>query len=299
MNQCTIPLSIDADRAKSHHCAFQVDCLDIAALVSITTNELSVRESGAHWKDSHFHLLMQTVPFRSFFHSALIHRFSLLHLHDMKALQRNEKAAVDGSILQKISATPRKSLSSVRRSNSPSTTLSTSSRFSLLISSNSHPSLPHFTTRSVSLRQWSLNGVLATTLVVASLLPHFSSGSEAAVEESRTGVIQYGAGGASLGGQWDLIGHSGVSAMHAVMRPFSDNVLFLERVQASTVARARGTSENGNKGDAFAWSTEFSTLDGSWRSLDVKSNMFCSAGGYLPDGVRCLGCILCRNFCLI
>ncbi|KAG0004192.1 hypothetical protein BGZ65_000784 [Modicella reniformis] len=58
--------------------------------------------------------------------------------------------------------------------------------------------------------------------------------------------------------------------MHAIMRPFSDNVLFLERVQALTVARVQGTSENGNKGDAFAWSTEFSTLDGQWRSLNVK-----------------------------
>ncbi|KAF9940882.1 hypothetical protein BGZ75_003666 [Mortierella antarctica] len=68
------------------------------------------------------------------------------------------------------------------------------------------------------------------------------------------------------------------------MRPFTKSVLFLERVQASTYARERGTSENGNKGTAFAWSTEFSTVDGQWRSLDVKSNMFCSAGGYLPDG---------------
>ncbi|KAF8936845.1 hypothetical protein BGZ58_003613 [Dissophora ornata] len=46
----------------------------------------------------------------------------------------------------------------------------------------------------------------------------------------------------------------------------------------------KGTSENGNKGDTFAWSTEFSTTDGKWRSLNVHSNMFCSAGGYLPDG---------------
>ncbi|KAI7822359.1 glyoxal oxidase N-terminus-domain-containing protein [Gamsiella multidivaricata] len=90
--------------------------------------------------------------------------------------------------------------------------------------------------------------------------------------------------GASLGGQWDLIGHSGVSAMHAIMRPFSEKVLFLERVQESTYAKVKGTSENGNGGDAFAWSTEFSTGDGKWRSLNVQSNMFCSAGGYLPDG---------------
>ncbi|ORZ06314.1 glyoxal oxidase N-terminus-domain-containing protein [Lobosporangium transversale] len=46
----------------------------------------------------------------------------------------------------------------------------------------------------------------------------------------------------------------------------------------------QGSSENGNSGSEFAWSTEFSTTDGKWRSLNVKSNMFCSAGGYLPDG---------------
>ncbi|KAF9093470.1 hypothetical protein BGX23_003291 [Mortierella sp. AD031] len=72
--------------------------------------------------------------------------------------------------------------------------------------------------------------------------------------------------------------------MHAVLRPFSDSVLFLQRVQASMFAKAQGTSQNGNNGKHFAWSTEFSATDGQWRSLDVKSNMFCSAGGYLPDG---------------
>ena len=91
--------------------------------------------------------------------------------------------------------------------------------------------------------------------------------------------------GASLGGQWDLIGHSGVSVMHAVMRPFSNSIFFLERVQASTFARMQGTSENGNKYEHFAWSIVYSANDGQWRALDVKSNMFCSAGGDLPDGV--------------
>lgn len=51
--------------------------------------------------------------------------------------------------------------------------------------------------------------------------------------------------------QWeqicDLIGHSDVSAMHAIMGPLSDNVLFLERAQASTIVRAQGVSENGNE----------------------------------------------------
>lgn len=138
--------------------------------------------------------------------------------------------------------------------------------------------------------------MLATTLIGVTLLPSFPSGSDAALNEAGgPNVLNYAAAGvggravsgASLGGQWDLIGHSGVSAMHAVMRPFSDSILFLERVQASTFARMQGTSENGNKGEHFAWSTEFSANDGQWRALDVKSNMFCSAGGYLPDGVSC------------
>ncbi|KAG0052988.1 hypothetical protein BGZ83_001806 [Gryganskiella cystojenkinii] len=73
--------------------------------------------------------------------------------------------------------------------------------------------------------------------------------------------------------------------MHAILRPFTESILFLERVQSSTFARAQGSSAvGGNEGDKFAWSTEFSPKEGQWRSLDVKSNMFCSAGGYLPDG---------------
>lgn len=146
--------------------------------------------------------------------------------------------------------------------------------------------------RYYSLKQCSLTAILVTTLIAATILPHFLSGSDAALNESGgANVLNHAAGmgktvsGASLGGQWDLIGHSGVSAMHAVLRPFSDSILFLERVQASTYARMQGTSENGNKGEHFAWSTEFSANNGQWRALDVKSNMFCSAGGYLPDGV--------------
>ncbi|KAG0293787.1 hypothetical protein BGZ96_002305 [Linnemannia gamsii] len=145
--------------------------------------------------------------------------------------------------------------------------------------------------RYYSLKHCSLTAILVTTLIAATVLPHFLSGSDAALNESGgANVLNHAAGmdktvsGASLGGQWDLIGHSGVSAMHAVLRPFSDSILFLERVQATTYARMQGTSENGNKGEHFAWSTEFSANNGQWRALDVKSNMFCSAGGYLPDG---------------
>ncbi|KAI1298783.1 hypothetical protein EDD11_006753 [Mortierella claussenii] len=131
--------------------------------------------------------------------------------------------------------------------------------------------------RFFSLKQCSLTAILATTLLATTLTTRFPSGSDAAASG-------FGATSASLGGQWDLIGHSGVSAMHAILRPFTNSVLFLERVQASTFAKMHGTSQNGNRGEDYAWSTEFSTSDGQWRSLDVKSNMFCSAGGYLPDG---------------
>ncbi|KAF9109396.1 hypothetical protein BGX27_007672 [Mortierella sp. AM989] len=126
---------------------------------------------------------------------------------------------------------------------------------------------------------------LTTSLLAATLISLPNGVSAAAVLGSEVAPIgNHRLSGASLGGQWDLVGHSGVSAMHAIMRPFTDSVLFLERVQESTFAKVQGTSENGNQGDEFAWSTEFSTSDGKWRSLQVQSNMFCSAGGYLPDG---------------
>ncbi|KAI8349490.1 glyoxal oxidase N-terminus-domain-containing protein [Mortierella sp. GBAus27b] len=210
----------------------------------------------------------------------------------------------NGSALLRVSTASTRPPSSTRNSNSSSSCSSSSScrsstssfdsqrispatsRFPLLVSTDSpQRNLPYSTSsRPISLRQCSLTAVLATALIAASWLPHFPSGSDAAVSESSAGNGFQQGSGASVGGQWDLIGHSGVSAMHAVLRPLSDNILFLERVQASTVARAQGTSENGNGGDTFAWSTEFSATDGTWRSLDVKSNTFCSAGGYLPDG---------------
>ncbi|KAG0356623.1 hypothetical protein BG005_004450 [Podila minutissima] len=140
--------------------------------------------------------------------------------------------------------------------------------------------------RYFSLTRCSLTAILATTLIATTFLPYFPSGSDAAANESgaSSSSSTKPLPGASSGGQWDLIGHSGVSAMHAIMRPFTDSVLFLERVQSTTYAKTGGSSVNGNKGKDFAWSTEFETKEGQWRSLDVKSNMFCSAGGYLPDG---------------
>ncbi|KAF9356252.1 hypothetical protein BGX26_005541 [Mortierella sp. AD094] len=142
------------------------------------------------------------------------------------------------------------------------------SNTSVSLSTNSYTKIPRNSKKS------SLAALLTTTLLAATLLSSPSGVRAAAVETGEAPSMEssnYRLAGASLGGQWDLIGHSGVSAMHA-------------RVQESTFARAQGTSENGNQGDKFAWSTEFSTGDGQWRSLEVHSNMFCSAGGYLPDG---------------
>ncbi|KAF9157576.1 hypothetical protein DFQ26_008593 [Actinomortierella ambigua] len=52
--------------------------------------------------------------------------------------------------------------------------------------------------------------------------------------------------------------------------------MFLERVQETTHAHFPD--------GRFSWATEFSPTSGSGRPLTIKSNIFCSGGGYLPDG---------------
>lgn len=80
-------------------------------------------------------------------------------------------------------------------------------------------------------------------------------------------------------GQWDLLGFSGVSAMHATLIPNTNKIVFLEKVEKNTHAHL---PENPEK---FSWSVEFDIEESTFRSLHTKSNMFCSAGGYRPDGV--------------
>lgn len=80
-------------------------------------------------------------------------------------------------------------------------------------------------------------------------------------------------------GQWDLLGFSGVSAMHATLIPNTNKIVFLEKVEKSSHAYL---PENPEK---FSWSVEFDIEESTFRSLHTKSNMFCSAGGYRPDGV--------------
>ncbi|KAG0036693.1 hypothetical protein BGZ82_003881, partial [Podila clonocystis] len=137
--------------------------------------------------------------------------------------------------------------------------------------------------RYFSLTRCSLTAILATTLIATTFLPYFPSGSDAAANESGTSSSTKPMPGASSGGQWDLIGHSGVSAMHAIMRPFTDSVLFLERVQSTTYAKIRGSSATGNTGKDFAWSTEFETKEGQWRSLDTVVSV---AGGQPSDAME-------------
>lgn len=81
-------------------------------------------------------------------------------------------------------------------------------------------------------------------------------------------------------GQWDLLGFSGVSAMHATLIPNTNKIVFLEKVEKSSYAHF-----NEHDPKSMAWSVEFDIEESTFRPLHTKTNMFCSAGGYRPDGV--------------
>ncbi|KAG0095554.1 hypothetical protein BGZ93_005728 [Podila epicladia] len=80
-------------------------------------------------------------------------------------------------------------------------------------------------------------------------------------------------------GQWDLLGFSGVSAMHATLIPNTNKIVFLEKVEKSNHAFF-----NVKDPRSMAWSVEFDIEESTFRPLHTKTNMFCSAGGYRPDG---------------
>ena len=95
-------------------------------------------------------------------------------------------------------------------------------------------------------------------------------------------------------GQWDLVGVSGVSAMHATLVPNTNKIVFLEKVEKNTHAFL---TENAEK---FSFSVEYDIDESTFRPLHTKTNQFCSAGGYRPDGVGrffccCFG-LLCSFF---
>ncbi|KAF9939268.1 hypothetical protein BGZ65_011080 [Modicella reniformis] len=79
-------------------------------------------------------------------------------------------------------------------------------------------------------------------------------------------------------GQWDLVGLSGVSAMHGTLIPNTNKIVFLEKVEKNSNAYL---PEDKSK---YSWSVEYDIEEGTFRSLHTKTNLFCSAGGYRPDG---------------
>lgn len=90
-------------------------------------------------------------------------------------------------------------------------------------------------------------------------------------------------------GQWDLVGVSGVSAMHATLIPNTNKIVFLEKVEKNTHAFL---TENAAK---MAFSVEYDIDESTFRPLHTKTNQFCSAGGYRPDGVSLLNFFLLVN----
>jgi hypothetical protein len=80
-------------------------------------------------------------------------------------------------------------------------------------------------------------------------------------------------------GQWDLVGVSGVSAMHATLIPNTNKIVFLEKVEKNTHA---SLPENAAK---LSFTVEYDIEESTFRPLHTPTNQFCSAGGYRPDGV--------------
>ncbi|KAF9973719.1 hypothetical protein BGZ73_003019 [Actinomortierella ambigua] len=79
-------------------------------------------------------------------------------------------------------------------------------------------------------------------------------------------------------GQWDLTGLTGVSAMHGTLIPNTNKAVFLEKAEKTINARL---PENPDK---YAYTVEYDLDQNTFRALHTKTNMFCSAGGYRPDG---------------
>ncbi|CAG8743619.1 17394_t:CDS:2, partial [Dentiscutata erythropus] len=76
-------------------------------------------------------------------------------------------------------------------------------------------------------------------------------------------------------GQWDLVGDSGVSSMHAVLSPMTSKILFIDRVELSTRVNISGK---------LTYSVEYDLDTNEIRPLTTLSNTFCSAGSYLSNG---------------
>ncbi|CAG8602698.1 17193_t:CDS:2, partial [Racocetra persica] len=76
-------------------------------------------------------------------------------------------------------------------------------------------------------------------------------------------------------GQWDFVGYSGVSSMHAILSPNTNKVVFIERVELTTNVNINGKP---------TYSVEYNLDTNEIRALTTLSNTFCSAGAYLKNG---------------
>ncbi|KAG0294560.1 hypothetical protein BGZ98_001722 [Dissophora globulifera] len=91
------------------------------------------------------------------------------------------------------------------------------------------------------------------------------------------GTFQYHGTSRQMG-QWDLAGLSGVSPMHGTLIPNTNKIVFLEKVEKSSNAHLPDDKST------YSWSVEYDIEEGTFRALHIKTNLFCSAGGYRPDG---------------
>ncbi|KAL1925375.1 uncharacterized protein VTP21DRAFT_258 [Calcarisporiella thermophila] len=75
-------------------------------------------------------------------------------------------------------------------------------------------------------------------------------------------------------GSWELIGRSGVPAMHAAVTT-ERKIVIIDKAEPSEITLSDGT---------YAWASEYDFTTNAVRPLRVLSNSFCSAGSFLGNG---------------
>ncbi|KAL1924184.1 uncharacterized protein VTP21DRAFT_7219 [Calcarisporiella thermophila] len=76
------------------------------------------------------------------------------------------------------------------------------------------------------------------------------------------------------GGKWEVIGRTGVPAMHAVLTT-EDKIVIIDKAEPSEL-----TFDDGS----FAWGSEYDLKTNQARPLRLLTNSFCSSGSFLGDG---------------
>ncbi|KAL1918065.1 uncharacterized protein VTP21DRAFT_3331 [Calcarisporiella thermophila] len=74
--------------------------------------------------------------------------------------------------------------------------------------------------------------------------------------------------------KWELIGRSGVPAMHAVLTTES-KIVIIDKAEPSELTLDDGT---------YAWASEYDLIKNEARPLRLTTNSFCSAGAFLENG---------------